>query len=78
MAACLLSITVVLPEWVMRPPPSVCSPVAAWPLEVDMRGELAPFEHNLRLSRFTNGHTFTGRRTSAPTDKSLYISSNWI
>jgi hypothetical protein len=50
MAVCPLSLITVVPVTtsvgVSDESAYVCSPVAAWPLEVDMRRELAPFEHS--------------------------------
>ena len=36
---------------------SACYLVAEWPLELDIRRELAPFELNLRSSCLTTRHT---------------------
>ena len=42
------------------PPPGACCLVAAWPLELDMRRELLPFEPYVGSSCLTDSHISTG------------------
>src|SRR5271170_321856 len=45
---------------VRPPPPGACCLVAAWPLELDMRRELLPFELYVGSSCLTDSHISTG------------------